>query len=149
MYLVSNCAAHISTEILHRRLPRSVTTRVTRLGEFSPISDCLLGGRFFNSQRGLHFWATFSHSKGYVIILTNNRFGYNLGHSFTNSSGHPGNDYLLIHGNWWLVYFHEQENNWATRSDSGGLQQPDAFFCCCWDAWEKHSTGIWKQAPRH
>jgi hypothetical protein len=33
-------------------------------------------------------WATFSHSYGHTLIMSNNGLGYILGEFFTNSSGH-------------------------------------------------------------
>jgi hypothetical protein len=37
-----------------------------------------------------NFWATFSHGRSYLLILTKNPSAYILCKTFTNSSGHPG-----------------------------------------------------------
>jgi hypothetical protein len=65
------------------RLPES---RVTRLGEFSPVGRLFTLGSVLKITE-LHsadFWASFSHGTGYVLIFANNHLGYSLGYFFTN-----------------------------------------------------------------
>jgi hypothetical protein len=45
---------------------------------------------FENDRRSAYFWAIFYHSAINTLILSINGFGYILGYSFVNSSGHPG-----------------------------------------------------------
>jgi hypothetical protein len=46
--------------------------------------------QFFENYRSCtNVWATFSHGTSPVVILIKNEFGYILGDSFTNPSGHP------------------------------------------------------------
>jgi hypothetical protein len=53
------------------------------------LGDYLHLAVFGNNKSSPHFWATQSHSQGYVLILAKNGLGYILGEFFTNSSGHP------------------------------------------------------------
>jgi hypothetical protein len=66
-----------------------LATRVTRMGEFSPIGWLFTLGSFFNDRTTANFWTAFSQLTGYVFILTKNGLGYSLGDFVKNVSGHP------------------------------------------------------------
>jgi hypothetical protein len=68
-----------------------VASRVTSLGEFSPIGWLLTLGSFLMTEVcSSNLWTTFSQCISNVSILTKNGLSYIFGEFFTNSSGHPG-----------------------------------------------------------
>jgi hypothetical protein len=74
----------------------SFGSRVTRLGEFSPIGRLFTLGSFVeNYRRMLKFLATFFLSKRHVLILTKNALGYILGDFFHKPIWSPCLDRLL------------------------------------------------------
>jgi hypothetical protein len=77
------------------------TDRVTRWGEFSPIGWLFTLGIFLKITElcSPYFWATFSRSWGYALILAKNCFGFVLSYFLKNSSGRPVNrkGHFLVH----------------------------------------------------
>jgi hypothetical protein len=70
-----------------------IYNRVTRLFEFSTIGWLLNHGSFLIITKVAHIiWVTYFHGDGYALVFTKNGLGYILSDSFTNSSGHPGNE---------------------------------------------------------
>jgi hypothetical protein len=70
-----------------------VTSRVTRLSEFSPHGRLFTFGSVLKiTEVGQIFWATYFHATSYVLIMTKIWLGDILGDFFTNSSGHPGDE---------------------------------------------------------
>jgi hypothetical protein len=70
---------------------------VTRLGNISPF-EWLLSLRSSEKIKEVHshiFGRIFYHGNNYVLILTKTVLGYILGDFFTNSSGHPEQDWIL------------------------------------------------------
>jgi hypothetical protein len=51
-------------------------TRVTRLGELSPIGWFISLGSFFNYNSSPKVWDTLFHGRNYSLILTKNGLGY-------------------------------------------------------------------------
>jgi hypothetical protein len=69
----------------------AIKTRVTRLGEFSPVGRFIpLGGLLKLTEVAHLFVLLFTTLMvTYVLIFTKCGLGFNLGEFFTNSSGHP------------------------------------------------------------
>jgi hypothetical protein len=64
------------------------STRVTRLGDFSPIGRLFTFCILLKITGTAQFLSTFFHGKSDALILTKYRFGYILSDFFTYSSGH-------------------------------------------------------------
>jgi hypothetical protein len=65
-----------------------IQTRVTRLGDFSPIGTYVLGRFLKSSEAAEIFWSPFPTVK----VLTKKRIGRHFGRFFTNSCGHTATD---------------------------------------------------------
>jgi hypothetical protein len=85
------------TKVFSNAGSKSISSRVTRLGDFSPNGRYFTLGRFIkitDVAQKLHKvkvkFGYFFVSLEYALILTKNGFGYILGDFVTNSSGHPG-----------------------------------------------------------
>jgi hypothetical protein len=70
------------------RLADGPFTRVTRLGEFSPVGRLFAPGRFLKITKVAQIIVQFFH-KLRVNFLQGNGLGYILGDFFPSSSGHP------------------------------------------------------------
>jgi hypothetical protein len=76
------------------------TNQGDQIGRVFAQWEIVYFGQWFKNYRSsAHFWATFFHGTSHVSILTKKMLGYILGDFFTNSSGHPGTNIVL------LVYF--------------------------------------------
>jgi hypothetical protein len=104
---------------LHSKLE----SRVTRLGEFSPIG--WLFGQFLKiiPMTSPHFWATFFHGKGHALILTKNGLGYILG------------DFLKTHSVT-LLESRAQGNSWLEANFLACLPST-RFSDACYDLWNR------------
>jgi hypothetical protein len=67
----------------------TIETRVARLGDFSPLGDCLLFAVFFNAEAARIFGLLFSQVKAMHYIWREMGCAIFWAIFFTNSSGHP------------------------------------------------------------
>jgi hypothetical protein len=129
---------------LHRRLLQvtrnsgaNPTTRVTRLGEFSPIGRLFsLGSSSKNCRSSQIFWATIFCGKNYLLALTTTGLGYILGYFFKNASGHPA------HGFWGRFLNRVQAENFASSNLEVNKFIPIKFATCKFSTC-KFSTWTW------
>jgi hypothetical protein len=68
------------------------SSRLNRLGEFSPIGSLFTLDNFWKITQKPKFVDYFFQRKSYMLIMLKNVFGYILGDFFTTSSGHPENE---------------------------------------------------------